>query len=356
MEPLITFDNGIAIAGLEFALDASKTSEFAFVSHSHTDHARKHDRVVCTPETALMYRQRFPQVPIRAIPYGRRTKFGQATIELFPSGHMLGAAQILVEIRGTKIVYTGDFKVYPNFTCPPLETRKCDILIMESTYGDPLYSFPPQNEVYAKIIGFVKRALAEKHLPVLMGYAMGKTQEAVSLLQQHGFNVCVDTAVAKVNQLYRTAGVKLEPTENYLHTSLESKVVVVSPQSLRNREYHELKRKRTLFLSGWAVGGKNKNHFGGATGVPLSDHADFTQLLSYIQACSPSRIYTLHGEPAFAETLREMGYDATFLDKGFRSDMNPSQTEKAPEHRKAQSKSVGRVDDSAVGRNYELFQ
>lgn len=355
MEPLITYDNGIAIAGLEFVLDAGRACEFGFVSHAHTDHARKHDRIIATPETVLFYRQRFPQVPTRAIPFGRRIKFGEATVELFPSGHMLGAAQILVEIQRTRIVYTGDFKVYPNFTCPPLETRRCDILIMESTYGDPAYSFPPQNEVYAKIVGFVKRTLADKNTPVLMGYAMGKTQEAVSLLQQHGFEVCVDTHVAKVNQLYRTAGIKLEPTEHYLHTALENKVVVVSPQSLRNREYHEIKRKKSLFLSGWAVGSKNRNHFGADAGVPLSDHADFTQLLSYIQACSPSKIYTLHGEPAFAQRLRDLGYDAHYLGKGFRSDTAPAEKEILFDPVSLPDNSAGSVDDIAIGCNFELF-
>ncbi len=355
MPPLITYDNGIAIEGLDFLLDPGRTADFAYVSHAHFDHARKHGRILATAETALLYRQRFPNVPTRVLPFGRSVKFGDASVELFPSGHMLGAAQIMVEVNHTRIVYTGDFKIYPNLTCPPLETRRCDILIMESTYGDPSYSFPPQNEVYTRIISFVKRVLADRNIPVLIGYTMGKSQEAVMLMQQHGFTVCVDTSISKMNQLYRAAGVKLQPTSHYLHTSLDGKVVVVAPQTTRQDEFKQLKRKKTLFLSGWSVGAR-KSFTVGADGLPLSDHADYTQLLSYIEQCGPRKIYTLHGEARFAELLRDLGFDAEYLTKGFRSDQVPAHHTPSKEH------SAGRVAterasrrDTSHGQNYELF-
>lgn len=343
MPPLIKYDNGIEIEGLEFLLDAHRRCDCGFVSHAHSDHARKHSRIVATAETILMYRRRFPQVPTRALPMNRRIKFGSATIELFPSGHMLGSVQILIEIKSTRIVYTGDFKVYPNITCPPIETRQCDILIMESTYGDPMFSFPPQNEVYSRIIGFVKRAQADGYTPVLAGYAMGKAQEAVCLLQQHGFTVAVDKAVNDINHLYRASGVKMDNTDHYLHTSLENKVVVVCPQTLRDEKFRALKRKRSLFLSGWSQGGRGKNNFSTDLGVPLSDHADFTQLIAYIESCRPRKIYTLHGEPKFAQLLREMGYDAEFLHKGFRSDQSPARSIDITQPK------------PAIGNNFELF-
>jgi Cft2 family RNA processing exonuclease len=354
--PLISYDNGIAIEGLDFLLDPGRTADFAFVSHAHFDHARKHGRILTTAETALLYRQRFPSVPTRVLPFGRRVKFGDATVELFPSGHMLGAAQILVEVDGTRIIYTGDFKVYPNLTCPPLETRRCDVLIMESTYGDPSYSFPPQNEVYVRIISFVKRAFADRNVPVLIGYAMGKSQEAVMLMQQHGFDVCVDTPVSKMCQLYRVAGVNLKPTSHYQHTSLEGKVVVVSPQTTRNDEFRQLKRKRSLFLTGWSVGKKKGFVASADGGLPLSDHADYTQLLAYVDECRPSKILTLHGDARFAELLRDLGFDAEYLTKGYRSDQ-PSATHplaSEPDDRRQRKGSTAETD-TTIGQNYELF-
>jgi Cft2 family RNA processing exonuclease len=339
---MIEYNNGISIEGLDFVLDAGRRAECSFVSHAHSDHARKHKKIIATPETALLYRHRYPTVPTRAIPFGHRTKIGSASVELFPSGHMLGAAQIMVDIKSTRIVYTGDFKVYPNLTCPPLETRHCDILIMESTYGDPTYRFPPQNEVYTRIIMFIKRCFADGKTPVLVGYATGKAQEAVLLAQQHGFDVCVDSAVGEVNDLYRSAGVKLRPTPNWHRCSLTGKALVVSPQTIRSDSYKRMRRLKSVFLTGWAQGEGMNRYTSADWSLPLSDHADYTQLLHYIEMSDPAKIYTLHGDPKFARILVDIGYDAEYLGKG--STAKPLSHGKAEKPRKLRA-----------GQNYELF-
>lgn len=343
MAPIIRYENGIAIEGLEFLLDARRRCECSFVSHAHTDHARKHERIIATPETVLMYRSRYPSVPARAIPFGRRVKFGKATVELFPSGHMLGAAQILVEVGAVRIVYTGDFKVYPNLTCPSVEVRRCDILIMESTYGDPQFAFPPQGQVHTRIVSFVERAMMDGYIPVLVGYAMGKAQEAVALMQKRGYQVLVDKAIAEVNELYRKAGVKLEPTTTFAEERPQGKVIVVAPQSLKDEEYRKLRRTRSLFLSGWSQSKRRRGNFGADLGVPLSDHADFTQLIEYVRQCGATKVYTLHGEPHFAHLLREHGIDAEYLTNGFDSEQSVMSRLPAEGLRTAQ------------GENYELF-
>lgn len=339
---MIEYDNGIGIAGLSARLDASRGCDFAFVSHAHSDHAKRHRKIFATPETALLYKTRFHNVPARVLPYNRPTKIDDATIELLPSGHMLGAAQILVRTDGKSILYTGDFKVYPNLTCPPLETRHCDILIMESTYGDPQYVFPPQAEVYARVVMFIQSCIEERKLPVLVGYAMGKSQEAVKLAQSQGFEVAVDSSVGRICELYRSAGVKLNSTPLWRNGSIQDKVLVVTPQTLRTEAYQRLPRKRSVFLSGWAQG--KRNYTSADYALPLSDHADFSQLLGYIEKCRPRKIFTLHGSPKFAELLRQRGFDAEFLAKGSQASLiaNPK------------PKPRGRKQVSS-GQNYELF-
>jgi len=76
--------------------------------------------------------------------------------------------------------------------------------------------------------------------------------------------------------------------------------------------------------------------------MPLSDHADFTQLLSYIDNCKPARILTLHGPEKFARILRERGYDAHYLSKGFVAEIDPT-------------KQLIPRPTTPSGENYELF-
>src|SRR5690606_9362168 len=53
------------------------------------------------------------------------------------AGHILGAAWLSLDVRGTRIVFSGDLG-RPN--CPvmraPDPVREADILVVESTYGD----------------------------------------------------------------------------------------------------------------------------------------------------------------------------------------------------------------------------
>lgn len=48
--------------------------------------------------------------------------------------------------------------------------------------------------------------------------------------------------------------------------------------------------------------------------LPLSDHADFSQLLAYLEEAQPEKVYTLHGFVEFAEILRQRGFDACSLE------------------------------------------
>ena len=49
---------------------------------------------------------------------------------------------------------------------------------------------------------------------------------------------------------------------------------------------------------------------------PLSDHADYTDLVRYVELVQPQRVLTLHGFAAeFAQDLRDRGVDAWALSR-----------------------------------------
>ena len=47
--------------------------------------------------------------------------------------------------------------------------------------------------------------------------------------------------------------------------------------------------------------------------LPLSDHADFDDLVRAARESGAQRIITMHGEPKFAGHLRELGFNAEHL-------------------------------------------
>ena len=48
----------------------------------------------------------------------------------------------------------------------------------------------------------------------------------------------------------------------------------------------------------------------------MSDHADYQDLLAYVEQVQPERVFTVHGFAGeFANELRRRGYDANALDE-----------------------------------------
>ena len=63
--------------------------------------------------------------------------------------------------------------------------------------------------------------------------------------------------------------------------------------------------------TGWALDGSAKYQYGCDAAFPLSDHADFPDLLAFVDQVQPKLVYTLHGfAKEFATTLRARGIEA----------------------------------------------
>src|SRR5205814_119118 len=73
-------------------------------------------------------------------------------------------------------------------------------------------------------------------------------------------------------------------------------------------------RKRVAMISGWAIDPNAIYRYQVDAAFPLSDHADYDDLLRYVDLIGPKRVFTLHGFAAqFARDLRERGIEAWAL-------------------------------------------
>ena len=74
---------------------------------------------------------------------------------------MLGSSQLVIEGEAGRFVYTGDFNLEPSYTAEAAEVKRCDLVLMECTYGRPQYVFPPRAEVAGAMVGWARRALED---------------------------------------------------------------------------------------------------------------------------------------------------------------------------------------------------
>jgi DNA ligase-1 len=75
-----------------------------------------------------------------------------------------------------------------------------------------------------------------------------------------------------------------------------------------------VKRRRILYLSGWAMREASRADFDADVLIPWSDHADFPELLDHVADVAPKRVVTMHGYSRdFARILTARGVAAEAL-------------------------------------------
>jgi Cft2 family RNA processing exonuclease len=310
---------GIHLPQLGLWLDARKrqrNGERVFVSHAHADHIAAHDHVLVSAATALFMRSRLP---------GRRTEnhleFGQRIelahgnrsfhLTLLPAGHILGSAMALIETEGESLLYTGDFKLRESLAAEPCVVPRADVLIMETTFGRPHYRFPAAAGVRAELIQFCHAARAEGATPVLQGYALGKSQEILHGLDGSGLPVMLQRDVRKMTRLYEKLGRRFPAYEALATESAAGKVIICPPGTLTAMQKLALGKVRSAAITGWAMDASCRFRSGTDAAFPLSDHADYDELLELVRRVQPRKVFTVHGfAREFAADLRHQGVDA----------------------------------------------
>ncbi len=310
------FDRGVYLPELDLWLDSRRKRESSVISHAHTDHLGKHSRPVLTSNTLLLASNYLGTPDPIVLEYGEPLRRDGHTVTLYPAGHCLGSAQVLVEAAsGERVLYTGDIKVQPSPTNEPLEAVPCDTLILESTYGKQGYSFPPQPQVLESAFRILRGWLDEGRRPVIQVWRLGKAQEVLHHLLGAGFEVMLEESVFAVTGIYREAGVTF-PAEfsRFDGQWAEGEVLITPPVRWDKLGLGSVSGKRVMELTGWsAAGGSGWSRRADAS-LPLSDHPDFDQLVSYVREVGAKQVYTVNGFPDLAAHLRRMGYPAVHLD------------------------------------------
>src|SRR5437016_14019645 len=100
----------------------------------------------------------------------------------------------------------------------------------------------------------------------------------------------------------------------YHANDLAGKVLICPPSANRSRMLEKIPRKRVAMISGWAIDPNAIYRYQVDAAFPLSDHADYDDLLRYVELVGPKRVFTLHGFAAqFARDLRARGIEAWAL-------------------------------------------
>jgi Cft2 family RNA processing exonuclease len=113
--------------------------------------------------------------------------------------------------------------------------------------------------------------------------------------------VIVDSSVAFISRVYNENGMRLnfinQQEEEAQELLKEKSCILIISSFQANSFLFERDVFEFAFTSGWALKFKPKNF---SAAFPLSSHADYYQLLKFVEACAPRKVYTFHG---YAEDL-----------------------------------------------------
>jgi putative mRNA 3-end processing factor len=301
------WDRGLKLTAADLAIDVRRRQPRAFISHAHADHMARHEYALCTPETSALYQFRLGRRRTLDMPYREPIEWGGLRLTTFPAGHCLGSAMLRAEDGQRTLLYTGDFKLGPSATAEEAELPRADLLVIESTFGTPDYRLPPRDKVLDELFSLVRRVLSDGAVPVVVAYALGKSQEVTRLLTSEGFLVVQHRRIHEVSQIYEQCGTSLGPYERLRGEVEPGSVVIVPPGTPR---LDRIAREVRIAVTGWAADPSAKYRLRVDHAVPLSDHADYDQLLEAVDRVGAKQVYCTHGPESFVDRLRERGHDA----------------------------------------------
>jgi len=281
--------------------------EVAVCTHFHSDHTMDFHKwlhycelILCSPETKelLITLERDEGLRLRGyfkgLAYGTPYLYKGEQITLYPTRHILGSAQVLVEDeKGLRLVYTGDFD-YPS--TQPVEA---DVLVIDATYGNPNLPVFDKKEAIEVLVSLIKKELQRR--PICIIAHRGKMQEIMQMLNEAGFDVpflCSSTELP-ISMAYQNFGAKLgnlrvtrSPAAEQLIKERQPHIIFhLWSQDIRASLTEGIEYTKILvsrFYSLELVSEIGYNYYQ----IAISDHADFNGIMEYVQKSNPKLVIT----------------------------------------------------------------
>ena len=273
-----------------------------------------------------------------------------------PAGHILGAASVLLEVAGRRILFSGDLgRPDDSIMYPPAPPPAADTVLIESTYGDRQH--PAENLVDELGVALHKLA-ARGGVAVVPVFAVGRAQAVLLAIAQlkasgkipHALPIFLDSPMAvhtthlfeghqgehrldakQARAMTHAATMVNSTDESKALASRHGPMVILSASGmatggrvLHHLEHHAGNHRNMIILTGYqAPGTRGATLASGEKSVRIhgrdvavnaevvqlqsaSAHADAEQLLHWLRSmpARPDQVYVVHGDLSASDALR----------------------------------------------------
>ncbi len=262
------------------------------------------------------------------------------TAQFSGAGHILGAASLLLEVGGRRILFSGDLgRPDDALMLAPDAPPAADVVVCESTYGDRDH---PDEDVIAELAPALARVAARGGSAVVPVFAVGRAQALLHAIAQlkasnqlpHSLPVYLDSPMAiHSTELFARHLGEHRLTAAQCHAMAQVATMTRSADEskaiARRRVLHHLVQylgdhRNMVLLTGYqAPGTRGATLANGGTQLRIhgqdwpvraevvqlksaSAHADAGQLMAWLRALPhpPRRVFVTHGDMEAADRLR----------------------------------------------------
>ncbi|XP_020536811.1 DNA ligase 6 isoform X2 [Jatropha curcas] len=308
---------------------ATSSTVTYFLSHFHSDHYTGlssnwcQGLIFCSPTTANLLTQvlKIPSQFVFPLPLREPVIIDGSEVTLIDANHCPGAVLFLFKVPGKNqasfkmYIHTGDFRYCGSMQEDSLLSQffGCDTVFLDTTYCDPKFVFPSQEESIDYIVGVIDR-IGEKYMGqertvlfLVATYVVGKERILLEIARRCKRKVHVDGRKMEVLRVlgHGESGMFTEDeTESDVHVVgwnvLGETWPYFRPNFVKMKEIMVERRysKVVGFVpTGWTYEATHKKNFPVRSKetfeihlVPYSEHSNYDELMGFVKFLRPKRV------------------------------------------------------------------
>lgn len=301
-----SYRSGVRVRDSILSCDATAGSDLIFLSHASALDARAARllprpragrRQILASETTLSL---LGPAGARLRPhtltpaYGRPFVLGGLRLELFPSGHLPGAASLLCELGPQRIVFAGPVAGAAPSLGRPADVRTADALCVDGTFAQPRFAFPPYDEALAAVCDQVRMAGAAGRPAVVLVRPLGPALDVASALAAAGIAARAHRHVIAARAAFLNAGLPVAPLLRFAGRLQPGEALLWPPDDSDAGLVRALPATVTILASGWAADPAVVARLRADAAVPLSSIAGFVDVLAYVASTGAREVAVRH--------------------------------------------------------------
>ncbi len=288
----VLWRDGVHIASTALWCDSIRTRDVCFVSSADAVKPRRHGQVIGSKETLALLARSDPksqpasQLPV---PMSRPFTLGSLRLELFPTGHAVGAAGLWLSVSDRKIVYAGAVCPRGEVLGVSAQARAADTLIVSAHHG-PGVTLPDRTRVANQVIDFCREQVRTSGCVLLVSSALKGLEVAASIASAE-LEVYATRAIHHLARKLVRGGVTVPSIRRLSSDTLRPGRVLVAQISQRGALPALPPASSVALVSGTAAQASEVKEAGAEHGFAWSSFADYNDLVSYMDATGASEVF-----------------------------------------------------------------